>query len=316
MSRHPLGRARPRALVPLLAALALGAGCAQIAKLKGAGPSPETAALSHKLDLYVECLNDVDNQLHSAYHDYTARVDRAKGPSKEHAPSSLYVRNEIEPCFDKLKQGMAAPPALTELDAGAQSYLAALQQLAPVLKEATEYYRQEDYKDDNFAKGRQLHGPLVAAFEQFDKASDQFHNALDAEDLRFKERELAEIEQKQGRNLSYLSRALMLRAKQLVKLGASDPVELDKYQPALDAYSQAVDEASNYYNAHRAELGERGSCWQVVERSARDFLKEGKDKVRNLREKKKPSPGLYSADRFVDAYNNLIMMSNNCRQML
>jgi hypothetical protein len=296
--------------------LALNAGCTQLAKLKGSGASTETTAVGQKLDLYVQCLNDVDGALHHTYAEYTARVDRAKGPAKDHAPTSLYIRNEIEPCFDKLKQGAAAPPPRAELDAAAQGYLAALQQLAPVLKEATEYYRQEDYKDDNFAKGKQLHAPLLAAFESFDKASEQFHTALDAEDERFKERELSEIEQQQGRNLSYFSRAVMLRAKQLVKLGQAEPFDLAKYQSALDAYTQSVDEAANYFTAHRAELGDRVSCWQTVERAARDFLKEGKEKVRNLRENKKPQPGLFSSDRFIDAYNSLIMMSNNCRRML
>src|SRR5207237_4443783 len=192
------------------------------------------------------------------------------------------------------------------------NYLAALQKLAPVLKEAIEYYRQEDYKDDQLAKGKQLHAPLLAAFDEFDKASDQFHAALDAEDVRFKERELSEIEQKQGRNLSYLHRVVMLRAKQLVKLGEAEPIDPAKYQPALDAYTQAVEEASAYFNAHRAELGDRVSCWQVVERAARDFLKEAKEKLRNLRENKKPQPSLISDVRFVEQYNDLIMMANNC----
>jgi tetratricopeptide (TPR) repeat protein len=301
----------------LLSALLCNAGCNSLTKLgKGLnGPSAETAALSTKLGFYVDCLNSVDRGLHSAYHDYTTRVDRVKGPQAGHEPS-LFVRDEIEPCFDKLKQGMSAPPALAELDAAAQNYSTALQKLAPVLKDAIEYYRQEDYKDDKLAKGKQLHAPLVAAFDEFDKASDQFHAALDAEDVRFKERELAEIEQKQGRNLSYLHRVVMLRAKQLVKLGEAEPIDPVKYQPALDAYSQAVEEASAYFNAHRTELGDRVSCWQVVERAARDFLKEGKEKLRNLRENKKPQPSLMGDDRFVDEYNDLIMMANNCSRML
>ena len=257
----------------------------------------------------------MDRGLHSAYHDYTTRVDRAKGPQAGHEPS-LFVRDEIAPCYAQLQQGIAAQPALAELDTAAQNYLAALQKLAPVLKEAIEYYRQEDYKDDQLAKGKQLHAPLLAAFDEFDKASDQFHAALDAEDVRFKERELSEIEQKQGRNLSYLHRVVMLRAKQLVKLGEAEPIDPAKYQPALDAYTQAVEEASAYFNAHRAELGDRVSCWQVVERAARDFLKEAKEKLRNLRENKKPQPSLISGDRFVEQYNDLIMMANNCSQML
>lgn len=309
--------ARPCAL-PLLALLLVNSGCANLSKISqrlNSGPSAESAALSKKLGLYVDCLNSVDRGLHSAADEYMRKVDRAKGPQPGREPS-LFTRNEVEPCYAQLQQGMAAPPALAELDAAAQSYLAALQKLAPVLKDANEYYRQEDYKDDKYAKGKQLHAPLVAAFAEFGKASDEFHAALDVEDVRYKERELAEIEQQQGRKLSYLHRVVMLRAKQLVKLGEADPIDPAKYQPALDAYTQAVEEASAYFNAHRTELGDRVSCWQTVERAARDFLKEGKEKMRNFRDNKKPSPGLYSSDRFVDEYNDLIMMANNCSRML
>ncbi len=308
--------ARPLALT-LLALLLVNSGCANLTKLgKGlSGPSAESAATAAKLGFYVECMNSVDSGLHSAAAEYMHKVDRAKGPQAGREPS-LFTRNEIAPCFAQLQQGMAAPPALAELDAAAQTYLAALQKLAPVLKDANEYYRQEDYKDDKYAKGKQLHTPLVAVFDEFGKASDQFHAAIDTEDVRYKERELVEIEQQQGRKLSYLHRVVMLRAKQLVKLGEADLLDPAKYQPALDAYTQAVEEASTYFNAHRTELGDRVSCWQSVERAARDFLKEGKEKMRNFRENKKSQPGLYSSDRFVDQYNSLIMIANNCSRML
>ncbi len=317
MRHDPDKLARPLGLTLLAAVLLSNSGCANLLKLgKGlSGPSAESAATAAKLGFYVECMNSVDSGLHNAAGEYMHKVDRVKGPQAGREPS-LFTRNEIEPCFAQLQQGMAAPPALAELDVAAGNYLAALKQLAPVLKDANEYYRQADYKDDKYAKGKQLHAPLVAAFDGFVKASDQFHAAIDIEDVRYKERELAEIEQQQGRKLSYLHRVVMLRAKQLVKLGEADPLDPAKFQPALDAYTQAVEEAAAYFNAHRAELGDRVSCWQTVERAARDFLKEGKEKMRNFRENKKPSPGLYSSDRFVDQYNDLIMMANNCSRML
>ncbi len=319
MRQLPRGRARLLAF-PLVACLLIAAGCNSLTKLGksglSGGPGAETAALGKKLGLYVECLNSVDRGLHSVFDEYTRIVDRTKGPQPGHAPTGLFTRNEIEPCYEQMQQGLAAQPALAELDASAQGYLAALKQLAPVLKDANEYYRQADYKDDNFAKGKQLHAPLVAAFDEFIKASDRFHVAIDTEDVRFKERELGELEAQQGRTLPFFHRTLMLRAKQLVKLGEADPIDPAKYQPALDAYAQAIEDAATYYNAHRDQLKTQGSCWQIVERSARDFLKEAKEKLRNLRENKKPRPSLISGDAFVDEYNDLIMMANNCSRML
>ena len=47
-----------------------------------------------------------------------------------------------------------------------------MSKLEPLLKEADDYYSQENYKDDKMAKGKALHPRLVAAWDAF-AAADQ-----------------------------------------------------------------------------------------------------------------------------------------------
>ena len=68
--------------------------------------------------------------------------------------------------------------------------------LEPLLKEADDYYQQENYKDDRMAKGKALHPRLVAAWDAFANADKGLRNGVEAiNDRRALER-LAEIEQK------------------------------------------------------------------------------------------------------------------------
>lgn len=291
-------------------------GCNNLLRLKNAntgGAPTETQALGKKLGLYIECMNQYDDQLHHTYNEYTKQIDQAKGPSKGHVVSGMYANNDyyVKLCTEKLQEGIKSSPQIADLDASAQNYLNAITKLAPLMKQADDYYKQEDYKDDNFAKGQELHRPLIAAFDDFNKTSKQLREAVDQQDLLFKERELSELEKTGGRKLRYLSRMMMLRAKELVQLGTATPIDAAKFQPALDAYSKSIDEADQYYAGHNNEV--QTACWSDLTRSAREFLKEAKDKGRALREGKQPAPqrGIFG-DRFIDAYNNLISSSNTC----
>lgn len=316
-----------RLMIMLLLAAGLGAttACQKLLSLKKAASDvagkSENAKLGEKLERYIGCLNSFDRTAQRIYEDYTRAVGK-QGPAKGRVSStSLSAASDytISQCVEKLKQGLEVQPRVEELDQSAQTYLDALTKLAPVLKEAHDYYRQEDYKDDNFVKGRQLHGPLVAAFEELGRASEQVNAVVDQYDTTYKERSLAEIEQAEGKKLRYLSRVMMLRAKQLQEVGGEPDVTAARLQPALDSYSQSIDEAQKYFVDHKGEA-RNDACWSSVESAAKDFLKEAKEKLRYMREhNNKPPPpqrGLYSSDRFVDEYNSLIMISNTCLNLL
>jgi len=299
--------------------------CQKLLDLKKIGPAAvaksENELLGQKLELYIDCLNSFDRSAQRSYEGYAKAVGKA-GPGKNSSNLrySFSASNDytIDQCTEKLKKGLEVQPQVEELDGSAQGYLSSMQKLSPVLKEANDYYKQEDYKDDNFAKGRELHGPLLAAFTEFEGASERMRVAVDKFDTQYKERSLAEIEQTEGRKLRYLSREMMVRAKQLLKAGDAPDVTAANLQPALDAYSQSIEAAQNYFADHKDET-RNAACWTSVESSAKNFLKEAKDKLRYLREHNKPPPpqrSIIPGDRFIDTYNSLIMSSNICLNML
>ena len=324
--RLHLSAARLTALLLLtVCAGAAGTACQKLQSLtktaSDMAAKSENEKLGQKLEHYINCVNSYDQTTQRNYADYVRAVGK-QGPAKGRVAKYVlsgandYAANQ---CVEKLKQGIGVQPRVDELDQSAEAYLSAVEKLAPVVKEAADYYKQEDYKDDNFAKGQQLHPPLLAAFAGFEQASEQMQAAMDKYDTAYKERALAEIEQAEGRKMRYLSREMMVRAKQLLKAGDDAGVTADKLQPALDAYSQSIDTATKYFGEHKDEV-RNGACWSSVESQAKTFLKEGKDKLRYMREhNNKPPPpqrGFYSGDRFIDAYNSLITSSNICLNLL
>ena len=105
------------------------------------------------------------------------------------------------------------------------AYAEAVGKLEPLLKEADDYYSQENYKDDRMAKGKALHPRLVAAWDQFANADKALRNGVEAiNDKRSAER-LAAIEQNEGRKARYHVEALMIHAKRVLRAedGARSP---------------------------------------------------------------------------------------------
>ena len=60
------------------------------------------------------------------------------------------------------------------------AYAEAVSKLEPLLKEADDYYSQQDYKDDKMAKGKALHPRLVAAWNAFESADQKLRNGVEA----------------------------------------------------------------------------------------------------------------------------------------
>ena len=132
--------------------------------------------LTAKLNAYIGCFNALDSKTHDSIQSYTRWIkDVDAGPTGRE--SSIYGPFEIsdydmKQCDAPVTEAIAAKPALAELDDAAGRYQQALKALAPVSKEAHDYYERQDYEDDQFAKGKQMHGPLMVAFKQFVAASE------------------------------------------------------------------------------------------------------------------------------------------------
>ncbi|MFL9998926.1 YiiG family protein [Paraburkholderia sediminicola] len=274
-----------------------------------------------KLELYIECYNRLDGRAHSTISRYSNWVtNMTAGPSgRESHVYGLYQINSeaIRSCAKKFAQAAGLAPAMSGLDAAANVYIQSLDALSGVVQEAYTYYDREDYKDDNFARGKQLHPRLAERMRAFLPASRRFSEELDRQNDPVLEARMQRIEKEQGRKLPYLQTATMLEARRLVRLIENDTFDAGKAAAQLQAYEGRLDALQAYTAAHEEEVSE--SAWHKFQRMSEKFLKAAKERTRRVRDRihysdgermfLKPGSGWMvhgSPENVVAAYNELV----------
>ena len=280
-------------------------------------------SVDQKLEAYIGCYNRVDESAHRSINRYSSWVkDMKAGPSgKEKIVYGLYQINSesIASCKQAFASAAQAKPALA-LDAAGTAYIDALGALGKIVEEAYPYYDRENYKDDGFAKGKQLHTQLVAQISAFQTASDTFSNEIEKENDKRLEAQMNKLEKEQGRKLPYLEMASMHLAKQLVRLIEADTFPADQAGTSLAAFEKIADETMAFAVANKAALP---TSWSSFESSAEGFRKAAKERVRRIRdnvaysegEKMMLKPGSAwmvegSQEKLIKAYNAMVEASN------
>lgn len=288
-------------------------------------PAPEQADASEKMNAYIECYNRVGDRALSSIQRYASWIKDIKaGPTgKEQNVYGLYTLNDsaVSDCNKNITAALAQAPALPELDAAAKAYLDALLPLNERINEADTYYSRENYKDDAFAKGKQMHGPLLAAMDSFRQASRTFSDALEVENTKRQQAQLKEVEASEGRKLTYWRLLTMLQAKQLVNILAEESFDVEKAGALLAEYEKAADELDAYAKANESELPMTYSSF--MPRTVEAFRVAAKERFRRVRDKTPYSTGERmnmggagewmvsgSPGKLVRAYNELVDASN------
>jgi len=286
----------------------------------------EDDKLGNKLSGYISCINNTSRTITDAQKRYFDWVDAKAGlTGKEKSVYGVYEISDPSTCVDGIKKSADAEPEDAELEGAATEYLTALQAAVPVINEAHKYYEDEDYKDDKFAKGKELHPKLVAAFDAFTAADAKFRVLVVGKNEALQERELARVEKEEGRKLSFHNKFVMAKAKKLVE--ASDvadlkDLDLGKYETLVSDYEKAVDELETYVKDHKAEA-DSVSIFSMFVDQATTLRKAAKDLMRRKRDK-----GEYTQDEIkylnqghshlvegnpgevLKAYNDLVNRSN------
>ncbi|RTQ88985.1 MULTISPECIES: YiiG family protein [Stenotrophomonas] len=287
-----------------------------------AAPSDTQQQLTAKLNAYIGCFNALDSKTHGSIQSYTRWIkDVDAGPSgrETHVYGPFEISNyDMKQCDAPVTEAIAAKPALADLDAAAGHYQQALKALVPVSKDAHDYYDRQDYEDDQFAKGKQLHAPLMAAFKDFVAASETFNAELERQNDAAQREQLKALEQAEGRTREYYRLAMMLEAKAIMDLMSEDDFDQAKARERLDAFNRISDEA----HAKVADQEPGKSDWEGFERGAENFRREGKERLQRVSEKKPytdferrmlDSPSMAprgSASKLMQEYNTLVFQSN------
>ena len=278
-------------------------------------------ALTVKLNDYIDCYNGIDANVHRGIDTYTGWIKDIKvGPtgkeSRGYGPSPV-DDYRLKKCDESVNRALGAEPKLPALDAAAKVYLAQLHVLVPLAKDAHDYYDREDFEDDQFAKGKQLHAPLMAALGAFTEASDTFSDALEKQNDQAQRVQLVALEKAEGRTMEFYRLSMMLEAKALVEFMGEDDFDVAAGAERVAAFNALSDEAHA-----KVKPAENNTGWSTFEMSAEQFRRESKERLKRVRDKEPYSklqiqwmdhPTLAPAGsprKLLNAYNDLVQRSN------
>lgn len=242
------------------------------------------AATGKKLEAAIACLNRLSERAldsRNRYMDWAG--DKAKMKSKPRNVLGLYTIYETADCASGVAEAASATPKHAALESASANYVKSVQALEPMLKAADDYYEQENYKDDKFAKGKEMHGKLLAAWEDFAKVDRALRDVVESVSDERQTAELARIETAEGRSAKFLVMNTFLRAKALVRAesGADmDKLDLNRVIDDLEEYEKALKELETF-----AENDKNGKIDSFFVNTAKDVLVTAKGLMRRVRDK-------------------------------
>jgi hypothetical protein len=166
----------PFRAIALLSAAAFGMSLASAAAQDKTPPSP----LVEKLNAYVGCINRLSERSYESRNRYFSWAKKTGPTGKERIIYGTYTIYDTSDCKKNVEKANAAEPHDAALESAASAYADAVGKLEPLLKEADEYYEQENYKDDKMAKGKEMHPRLVAAWDAFANADKKLRAGIEA----------------------------------------------------------------------------------------------------------------------------------------
>jgi len=253
---------------------------------KDAAQDKADAKMSVKLNPYItECLNTFSKSVRDSEGRYYEWCDPKKGPTgKEAHIRGLYeVSLDPERCGKAVADAKKSKPKDEALEKAADAYVDALKVIVPLTKTAYKYYDKQDYNDDKFAKGKELHPKLIAGFNAFVEADRALSRAVDDVQEGMSKRDLARLEKKEGKKGRWHSKNLVLLAKPVLREGVKDTTKIDlaKLTAAHDTFEKAVEEFDTWSTANKDDA----SKFSWVLSGAKDVEGAAKFLMRRVRDK-------------------------------
>lgn len=291
----------------------------------------EDDKLGMKLGGYIDCINGPSGRVLDSASRYAQWVDLEKGlTGKEKNVYGLYDHELDTSCIEGITKSNDADPDDPELEKAATAWADAYKTVQPLIHDAYGYYDEDDYKDDAFAKGKEMHDGLVKGFDAFREADLKLRQMVAAKNDALQGRRLAQLEKDEGRKLRFQQANIMDKAKKLMAATDAPSLEeldLEALDGALKAYSDAVDEAEKYVKANEAEA-DTVMMFDSFVSEAGDFRKTAKELMRRKRDNKPFSKSELrqigtssgwmvdgSPDKVSRDYNDLVNRSNGLNWM-
>ena len=241
--------------------------------------SAQTPPAVEKMNAYVGCLNRLSARSYDSRARYFSLADKSGPTGRERIIYGTYTIYDTSGCVKDVEKANGLEPHDAALEAAATAYAKAVARLEPLLKEADDYYTQQNYKDDKMAKGKALHPRLVAAWNEFAAADAKLRAGVESINDKRALARLAEVEQKEGKKARYHVEALMIEAKRVLRAE-------DAANPDLAAITQALNDYESIVKATEQVSGAGGDAkiGAMFIDNAKSFLTPAKQLMRRIRD--------------------------------
>lgn len=215
-----------------------------------APPPPQVSQAelqSRKIAEYsTRCINRYSEPVFNARGRYLRWADEERGPiARERGVGGVStLGGNVHECREAVTRAASMPPSMPEAERAADAYASAIETLQPLLARANTYYERGSYRDDDMAQGREMHGPLVAAFASFTDADRDLRSQVDAVQDAVRAERLARMANDPAQRSTYLIERTVAQALIVMRLARELRVESAQY--AMDdpaAFIQAVEAA-------------------------------------------------------------------------
>ncbi len=251
--------------------------------------------LVKKTNSYItECFNKYSNRVVESYNRYSSWVrDMDQGPTgKEMNIYGLYdVSGDGLDCEKAVEAAKLLEPGMPELEDAADKYVEALKAVIEQIRGVYKYYDQEDYKDDKFAKGKQSHAALVAAFKSFREANTVFADGVDSLEDQVAAEQLEKLRGVSGKRTDFLVVESGIKSKKIKTLLQDkqfEQITADELNPLIEDFDATVEEL-------RGEASKQPMASTYIS-ACEEFTKASKEMMRRIRDKK---PFTESERRFI-----------------
>ena len=262
-----------------------------------AAHTPEIDAnVIEKLNHYVGCFNRNGERAHQSLNRYLSWVDKNTGPTgNERNVYGAYTIYGGQYYCDEMEKWEKNAPEMSKLQGAAKDYVLKMKALETMLKQIEAYYDAEDYKDDNFAKGKAMHKPLLSTFQAFFESENQFRAAFaqELEKMTFPKDKLFEIYAKAvglqnlmispTTSVQTMQEAIRLSEEKMTELETQDATLAQEHRSFLDGVVRFLKNAKDVMRNLRDHKYETGSKqWNVEIRNLTSALNSVQDSYNRI----------------------------------
>jgi hypothetical protein len=267
------------------------------------------------LGAYATGYNEVLGSFEDVVDNYSRAIPLDKEPSAELGRINFFGSGNSDMALKTIKEAFAeaasaSPEKYKYLQPLANELYGSCEELATIYGDARAYYRAEDFKDDDYARGRELHGKMRLANERFNKAMGQMGAALGAEEDKQMEAELADYDDKDSYGFQF--RQAHFKAKQVLNVidaANSDIAAIDK---AVDDFLASTkdlkafaDAKADLHVSFKSYVDQVEGFAGAIKRYRREIKAEEVDPDKLLREHK----AVFSA------YNTIVSLRNSLAEL-